>query len=62
MNDLKFRIELNVLNHLGIGLYSSTPAVVTEIISNAWDADASKVTIDLKSQEDSILVRTMVTE
>jgi hypothetical protein len=56
MADLKFRIELNVLNHLGIGLYSSTPAVVSEVISNAWDADAVEVKIQLKSDEDEIIV------
>lgn len=54
---LKFRIELNVLKHLGIGLYSSTPAVVTEIISNAWDADASLVTIQLDVEGDTIVVQ-----
>ena len=53
---LKFRIELNVLKHLGIGLYSSTPAVVTEIIANAWDADAHLVTIDLDVDGDKIVV------
>ena len=56
MAELKFRIELNVLNHLGIGLYSSTPAVVSEIISNAWDADAAEVKIQLKPDEDEIVV------
>jgi hypothetical protein len=54
--ELKFHIELNVLNHLGIGLYSSTPAVVTEIISNAWDADASEVNIEVRPKEDLIVV------
>ena len=49
---LKIEIDLNVLNHLGIGLYSNTPAVLTEIVSNAWDADSNCVNIDI--QEDSI--------
>ncbi len=53
---LKFHIELNVLNHLGIGLYSSTPSVVTEIIANAWDADATKVEITLDPDNDRIVV------
>lgn len=56
MSDLRFRIELNVLNHLGIGLYSSTPAVVTEIISNAWDADADEVKITLDPDNDLVIV------
>ncbi|MGA3678819.1 BbrUII/HgiDII family restriction enzyme [Pseudomonas graminis] len=47
-------IDLNVLNHLGIGLYSSTPAVVTEIVANAWDADAHLVAVDI--QQDKIIV------
>lgn len=54
--ELKFHIELNVLNHLGIGLYSSTPAVVTEIISNAWDADAREVKIEVRPEDDLIVV------
>lgn len=53
---LNFHIDINVLNHLGIGLYSSTPAVVTEIISNAWDADAAKVVISVKPESDFIQV------
>jgi Histidine kinase-, DNA gyrase B-, and HSP90-like ATPase len=54
MADLKFKIEFNVLNHLGIGLYSSTPAVVTEIISNAWDADAKRVDVLIDLDGDKI--------
>lgn len=41
-NTYHMRISLNVLQHLGIGLYSSIPAVLSEIIANAWDADATK--------------------
>lgn len=55
-NPLKFQIELNVLKHLGIGLYSSTPSVVTEIIANAWDADATNVLITLDPENDRIVV------
>ena len=32
-------IDLNVLNHLGLNLYSNVPAVLAELIANAWDAD-----------------------
>lgn len=51
---LKIDIDLNVLNHLGIGLYSNTPAVLTEIVANAWDADAENVNITLSSDEITI--------
>lgn len=53
---LKINIDLNVLNHLGIGLYSNTPAVLTEIVANAWDADAAQVRIDIIPAEDSIVI------
>lgn len=47
MTEFAFKIDLNVLNHLGLGLYSSTPAVLTEIIANAYDAEATEVTISI---------------
>lgn len=55
--DLKFRVELNVLKHLGIGLYSSTPAVMTEVIANSWDADAERVDITIDPDADLIQVQ-----
>ena len=36
-------ISRNVLNHLGLNLYSNTPAVLAEVIANAWDADATGI-------------------
>lgn len=38
-------IDLNVLEHLGINLYSNVPAVLTEVVANAWDANATTVDI-----------------
>ena len=43
----RMTLSLNVLNHLGIGLYSNVPAVVSELVANAWDADAATVHITL---------------
>ena len=43
-------IDLNVLNHLGLNLYSNVPAVLAELIANAWDADASRVDVSVKEQ------------
>lgn len=40
-------IGLNVLNHLGVNLYNSVPAVLSEAVANAWDADAQNVSIDI---------------
>src|SRR6185437_10281770 len=41
----KMTVDLNVLEHLGINLYSNIAAVLTEAVANAWDADASTVSI-----------------
>lgn len=46
MSKYKMTLDLNVLNHLGLNLYSNTPAVLSEVIANAWDADATEVIID----------------
>lgn len=40
-------IGLNALNHLGVNLYSSVPAVLSEAVANAWDADARNVSINI---------------
>ncbi len=44
----EFEFSLEVLNHLGRGLYRSFATVIAEAVSNAWDAEAKevKVTID----------------
>ncbi|WP_419692832.1 ATP-binding protein [Mannheimia haemolytica] len=52
----KFNIDLNVLNHLGLSLYTNTPAVLTEIVSNAWDADATEVHIDIDKDKSTIVI------
>ncbi|MDE4031142.1 ATP-binding protein [Glaesserella parasuis] len=52
----KFKIDLNVLNHLGLGLYTNTPAVLTEIVSNAWDADATEVHINIDKEQGIISI------
>lgn len=56
MSDFEIKIDLNVLNHLGMSLYSNTPAVLTEIISNAWDADANNVDITLDNQNGQVII------
>ena len=52
----KMSISLNVLNHLGLNLYSNTPAVIAEVIANAWDADATEVKVDFDIQQKTITV------
>lgn len=48
MTDIyKMTVDLNVLDHLGINLYSNIAAVLTEAVANAWDADAEIVEIKI---------------
>lgn len=49
----ELNIDMNVLNHLGLNLYSNVPAVLSEMIANAWDANATKVDILVQDQNDS---------
>lgn len=49
-------LDLNVLNHLGINLYSNNPAVLAEAVANAWDADAETVRIDLDPANGRVVI------
>lgn len=52
----RMTIGLNVLNHLGINLYSSIPAVLGEVVANSWDADATDVRIQLDPENGLISI------
>lgn len=43
----RMTVDLNILEHLGINLYSNIAAVLTEAVANAWDADAGKVDVTI---------------
>ena len=49
-------LSLNVLNHLGLNLYSNVPAVLSEAVANAWDADAENVDVDIYPDEGKITI------
>ncbi|WP_116090044.1 ATP-binding protein [Sphingomonas crusticola] len=53
---LEMTISLNALEHLGINLYSNIPAVLSEIVANAWDADATKVSISIDKANGTITI------
>lgn len=52
----RLAISLSALEHLGINLYSSIPAVLSGIIANAWDADATRVDVTLDDEGDTITI------
>jgi len=50
---LVLKFDPNTIEHLGISLYSKLPSVLSELISNSWDADATKVTIDFVEESNN---------
>jgi len=49
-------LTLNVLNHLGLNLYSSLPAVAAEVVANSYDADAEHVWIKIAKDPEQISI------
>ena len=47
-------LDLRVLDHLGINLYSNAAAVLSEAVANAWDADAQLVKVNIGDAEITI--------
>ena len=47
MSGHSLTIGRDALDHLGVNLYNSVPAVLSEAVANAWDADAQNVAIDI---------------
>ena len=42
---LTLKFDPNTIEHLGVSLYSKLPSVLSELISNSWDADAENISI-----------------
>lgn len=53
----RLTISLNVLEHLGINLYSNVPSVLSEIVANSWDADATEVRINWDWEAGCIVIQ-----
>lgn len=53
----QFEISLSVLNHLGRNLYRNFITVLGEAVSNAWDADAKNVWIDIDKAKSTFSIK-----
>ena len=53
----KFEISLSVLNHLGRNLYRNFVTVLAEAVSNAWDAEAKNVWIEIDANSSSFSIK-----
>ncbi|WP_420611207.1 ATP-binding protein [Candidatus Poriferisodalis sp.] len=56
MRTYEMTVDLVVVEHLGINLYSNIAAVLSEAVANAWDADARTVHVDLDQAGDTIMI------
>jgi hypothetical protein len=56
-DEFNFEISLSVLNHLGRNLYRNFITVLGEAISNAWDADAKNVWIEINREEQTFSIK-----
>ncbi len=43
--ELLMQIDIRSLEHLGLKMYNSLPAVIAEYVANSWDAKAKKVNV-----------------
>lgn len=48
---LELKFDPNTIEHLGVSLYSQLPSVLSELISNSWDADANTITIEFQDND-----------
>lgn len=53
IDKLTLKFDPNTIEHLGISLYSKLPSVLSELVSNSWDADAVNVKIDFIDKNDT---------
>ncbi|MDE0089186.1 MAG: ATP-binding protein [Candidatus Poribacteria bacterium] len=58
MNEQHSKYQMNISNtvlyHLGINLYSNVPAVLSEVVANSWDADATNVYVEIEKDKITI--------
>lgn len=46
-DELRFEFDICAIENLGEKLYNSLPPILTELVANAWDAEAEEVTIEI---------------
>lgn len=53
---LTMSFDPNTIEHLGVRMYSTLPPVIAELIANSYDADATKVAVQLHDNGDKMIV------
>lgn len=50
---LRMKVQLAVIDHLGMKMYTTLPPVISELIANCWDADAEHVWVTISKDSHS---------
>jgi len=56
LRDLKFVVAAQMLDHIGVSMYSKYPKAIGELVVNGYDADANYVFVDIRPNEDRITI------
>jgi hypothetical protein len=54
VRQVRFRTSINLLDHLGLNMYSSVPKAIGEVVVNGYDADAT--TVEITSSASAIVI------
>ena len=46
----EMRFDVGTIKHLGLQMYSTLPPVIGELVANAWDANATRVSIEIPTE------------
>ena len=55
-NQLSMKFDPKVIEHLGVRMYSTLPPVLSELIANSYDADATEVEVNLYDNDEKKIV------
>nr|MCH9779923.1 ATP-binding protein [Alphaproteobacteria bacterium] len=55
-DEMKFKISTKAIEHLGVRNYSTLPIALAELVANCWDADATKVSIDIDVEKRYVII------
>lgn len=50
-NPYEMKFDIGTIKHLGLQMYSTLPPVIGELVANAWDANATEVTITIPEEQ-----------
>src|SRR3989339_1636617 len=55
LEPIRFRVVPKLLDHIGLAMYSKSTKAIGELVVNGYDADATKVSVDIKANKITII-------